>query len=140
MPRSCTKSISTTITAAFEKHFGRNLLIHRKGATKAEKEIEGIIPGSMGANSYIVKGLGNRESFKSCSHGAGRIMGRKQAIRELDLAVEQGKMKNIVHDLNTKARLEEAPGAYKNIDEVMENQRDLVEIKVKLSPLGVVKG
>ena len=126
--------------AAFEKHFGRNLLVHRKGATKANKNIEGIIPGSMGTCSYIVKGLGNRESFMSCSHGAGRIMGRKQAIRELDLTKEQEKMKNIVHDLYSRDKLEEAPGAYKDIDEVMSNQKDLVEITVKLTPLGVVKG
>ncbi|MCK5539921.1 MAG: RtcB family protein [Deltaproteobacteria bacterium] len=126
--------------AAFEKHFGRNVLVHRKGATKAATDIEGIIPGSMGTCSYIVKGLGNRESFMSCSHGAGRIMGRKQAIRELDLTKEQKKMKNIVHDLYSKDKLEEAPGAYKDINEVMNNQKDLVEITVKLTPLGVVKG
>ena len=126
--------------AAFEKHFGRKVLVHRKGATKAFLGSEGVIPGSMGSNSYIVKGLGNRESFMSCSHGAGRVLGRKQAVRELDLIKEQKKMKNIVHDLTSKSKLEEAPGAYKDIDEVMNNQKDLVEITTKLTPLGVVKG
>jgi len=125
--------------AAFEKHFGKTVLIHRKGATKAEKDIVGIIPGSMGTSSYIVRGLGNPESFMSCSHGAGRIMGRKQAVRELSLKREQKRMKNIVHGLDSKSKLDEAPGAYKNIDTVMANQRDLVDILVKLTPVGVIK-
>ena len=126
--------------AAFEQHFGKNVLVHRKGATKATLGLEGIIPGSMGTSSYIVEGLGNPESFMSCSHGAGRIMGRKQAIRQLDLDVEKERMKGIVHGLRNANDLDEAPGAYKNIDHVMENQKDLVKIKTKLSPLGVIKG
>ena len=74
--------------AAMEEHFGKELLIHRKGATRAFPEEYGIIPGSQGSRSYIVHGKGNPESFCSCSHGAGRKMGRNQAQRELDLATE----------------------------------------------------
>lgn len=126
--------------AALENHFGNEVIVHRKGATKATAGLEGIIPGSMGNNSYIVRGLGNPESFMSCSHGAGRIMGRKQAKRELDLAGEQRKMQGIVHGLYSRKGLDEAPGAYKSIERVMENQLDLVQIEVKLTPLGVIKG
>ena len=126
--------------AAMENHFGKNVLVHRKGATKATAGLTGIIPGSMGTSSYITEGLGNPESFQSCSHGAGRKMGRKQAIEALDLKDEQNKVKGIVHGLRDKTNLDEAPGAYKDIDEVMENQKDLVKIKVKLKPLAVIKG
>jgi tRNA-splicing ligase RtcB len=126
--------------AAFEHHYGRDVLVHRKGATKATEELIGIIPGSMGTSSYIVRGLGNPESFMSCSHGAGRAMGRKQARDILDLIEEQEKMTGIVHGLRQMKDLDEAPGAYKDIDVVMENQKDLVEIIVKLQPLGVIKG
>lgn len=126
--------------AAIETHFGREVLVHRKGATKATQGLEGIIPGSMGTPSYIVRGRGNPESFMSCSHGAGRRMGRKQARRELDLAEEQGRMAGILHGLRGKSGLDEAPGAYKDIDEVMRNQSDLVDIQVRLEPIAVVKG
>jgi tRNA-splicing ligase RtcB len=126
--------------AAIEHHYGKNVLVHRKGATKAGKGQRGIIPGSMGTSSYIVTGLGNPESFESCSHGAGRKMGRKEASRSLDLKEEQEKMKGIVHGLRSVKELDEAPGAYKDIDSVMENQKDLVEIVVKLEPLAVIKG
>lgn len=126
--------------AAFENHYGQNVLIHRKGATKVTLGLDGIIPGSMGTNSYIVKGKGNEESFQSCSHGAGRKMGRKEATRTLNLADEQKKMEGIVHGLRTERELDEAPGSYKDIDAVMDNQKDLVEPVVKLKPLGVIKG
>ena len=126
--------------AAMENHFGKNVLVHRKGATKATSGLPGIIPGSMGTASYIVEGLGNPESFMSCSHGAGRKMGRKEATRSLSLADEQKKMEGIVHGLRSISELEEAPGAYKDIDQVMENQKDLVKIKVRLKPLAVIKG
>lgn len=126
--------------AAFEHHFGKNVLVHRKGATKATEGLEGIIPGSMGTNSYIVQGLGNPESFMSCSHGAGRIMGRKHAQRTLSLEAEQARMAGIVHGLRSARDLDEAPSAYKDIDVVMENQKDLVRVLVKLEPLGVIKG
>jgi tRNA-splicing ligase RtcB len=126
--------------AAFENHYGKNVLIHRKGATKASSGLTGIIPGSMGTSSYIVEGLGNPESFESCSHGAGRRMGRNEAKLSLNLEDEQAKMAGIIHGLRGTSNLDEAPGAYKNIDEVMENQTDLVKIKVTLKPLGNIKG
>lgn len=128
--------------AAWENHFGTSVIVHRKGATSARKAELGIIPGSQGTKSYIVKGRGNAESFESCSHGAGRKMGRKQAIRDLSLEKEIAFLneQGVLHALRNPSDLEEAPGAYKNIDEVMENQQDLVEIVVELSPLAVVKG
>ena len=128
--------------AIMENHFGKNVMIHRKGATSAHEGELGIIPGSQGTKSYIVRGKGNRDSFTSCSHGAGRKMGRKQAERELDLEHEKSLMddKGIIHFMDSVNDLDEAPGAYKNIDEVMENQRDLVDIMVELTPLAVIKG
>jgi tRNA-splicing ligase RtcB len=126
--------------ASMENHYGKNVLVHRKGATKATEGLTGIIPGSMGSSSYITEGLGNADSFMSSSHGAGRRMGRKQAIETLNLEDEQKKMTGIVHGLRNKQNLDEAPGAYKDIDEVMENQKDLVKIVVKLKPLAVIKG
>lgn len=128
--------------ARWESHFGSNVIVHRKGATSARKGEVGIIPGSQGAKSYIVQGKGNTESFQSCSHGAGRIMGRKQAQQKLVLEEEIEKLnsKGIVHAIRSTSDLDEAPGAYKNIDIVMENQADLVNIMVELSPLAVIKG
>ncbi len=126
--------------AALENHYGKNVLVHRKGATKATEGNEGIIPGSMGSSSYIVKGLGNPESFMSCSHGAGRKMGRKEAARTLNLADEREKMGDIIHGLRTETDLDEAPGAYKDIDTVMKNQKELVSIEIKLSPIASIKG
>ena len=137
--------------AALENHFGRNFWVHRKGATSARKDQLGIIPGSMGAFSYIVRGLGNPDSFTSCSHGAGRRMGRNEASRHLTLEECNQAMEGIVFDRWHKAGgrgkksgaafdFGEAPQAYKNIDTVMASQRDLVEPVVKLRPLGVIKG
>jgi tRNA-splicing ligase RtcB len=126
--------------AAFEHHYGKNVIVHRKGATKASEGQFGIIPGSMGTASYIVSGLGNPQSFESCSHGAGRRMGRSQATKVLDLATEQEKMKGIIHGLRSTNELDEAPGAYKSIDDVMEQQKDLVHADIKLLPLAVMKG
>ncbi len=128
--------------AAREKHFGKEVVVHRKGATRASKETIGIIPGSQGANSYIVRGKGNKESFESCSHGAGRVMGRKEAIRRLDLNEEIRKLdeKGILHAIRSKGDLEEATSAYKDIAQVMENQKDLVDILVELRPMAVIKG
>ncbi|MFH1288710.1 MAG: RtcB family protein [bacterium] len=126
--------------AAIEHHFGEKVLVHRKGATKASVGLRGIIPGSMGTKSYIVEGLGNTESFESCSHGAGRLMSRKEALHTLNLKTEQTKMAGIVHGLRTIRDLDEAPGAYKDIDVVMENQKDLVKATIELTPLAVIKG
>jgi tRNA-splicing ligase RtcB len=128
--------------AVMENHFGENVMIHRKGATLAREGTIGIIPGSQGTKSYIVKGLGNPESFNSCSHGAGRKMGRGQAIKNLNLEEEIKKLNDqgIVHAIRSAKDLDEASGAYKDIDVVMNNQKDLVEILVELNPLGVIKG
>jgi len=128
--------------AKMENHFGENVMVHRKGATLASSETVGIIPGSQGSKSYIVKGLGNAESFNSCSHGAGRKLGRKMAERTLNLEEEQKKLDDlgIIHSVRGVSDLDEAPSAYKDIETVMNNQKDLVEILVELSPLGVVKG
>lgn len=128
--------------AAWENHFDKNVLVHRKGATRAYVGEVGIIPVSQGTKSYIVEGLGNVESFKSCSHGAGRKMGRKQARKELSLETEikQLNEKGIIHSIRNEADLDEATGAYKDIHEVMENQKNLVKIKVELEPLVVIKG
>jgi len=128
--------------ARLENHLGRNVMIHRKGATSAKQGEIGIIPGSQGTASYIVRGLGNPDSFMSCSHGAGRKMGRKQATRVLDLEEQKAILdsQGIVHGIRTAKDLDEAPGAYKDIDVVMGNQRDLVEIVTKLRPIAVIKG
>ncbi len=126
--------------AALENHFGHEVFIHRKGATSARMGQAGIIPGSMGTHSYITEGLGNEESFQSSSHGAGRRMGRKEATHKLDLQREQQKMKGIIHGLRTKRELDEAPGAYKDIDDVMAQQEDLVKVITQLTPLAVIKG
>jgi len=128
--------------AAMENHFGCNVMIHRKGATRARKNEVGIIPGSQGTHSYIVSGLGNPDSFMSCSHGAGRCMGRKEAIRSLDFDTEVYAMEaqGILHAIRNKNDLDEATGAYKNIDTVMAEQSDLVSIFYTLTPMAVVKG
>lgn len=127
--------------AALETHYKKSVIVHRKGATSARIGEIGLVPGSQGSNSYIVRGLGNPESFMSCSHGAGRKMGRKQAQRDLDLTAEKKRLDDlgIIHAIRKKSDLDEAAGAYKDIGEVMENQKDLVEIVVELWPLGVIK-
>ena len=128
--------------AAMEHHFGENVMVHRKGATLARVGTTGIIPGSMGSSSYIVDGLGNPDSFHSCSHGAGRIMSRTAAQKNLNLAneIEILNRQGIIHGIRNEKDLDEAPGSYKNIDDVMENQKDLVSTAVKLTPLGGIKG
>ena len=139
--------------AAYEEHFGRKVWVHRKGATSAREGEIGIIPGSMGTSSYIVRGLGNPESFMSCSHGAGRRMGRNEACRSLSVGDCDKAMAGIAFDRWSKFRskwkkggdkglldLGEAPLAYKDIDEVIKAELDLVEPIVKLSPLAVTKG
>jgi tRNA-splicing ligase RtcB (3'-phosphate/5'-hydroxy nucleic acid ligase) len=131
--------------ASEEIHFNKKVIVHRKGATSARLGQRGIIPGSMGTASYIVQGLGNHDSFESCSHGAGRVMGRNDANRRLNINEANQAMKGIVfdkwsHDRKGRIDLSEAPQAYKNIDEVMAAQTDLVEIITKLEPMGVVKG
>ncbi|MDR2808489.1 MAG: RtcB family protein [Spirochaetaceae bacterium] len=136
--------------AAPEYHSGSLYWIHRKGATSARAGELGIIPGSMGTASYIVCGLGNEASFSSCSHGAGRRMGRADACRRLIPKECDEAMSGIVFDRWKRSYikdqgkrlpdLSEAPAAYKNIDKVIEAELDLVRPVVKLQPLAVVKG
>ena len=128
--------------AAMENHFGQNVMVHRKGATRAQEYELGIIPGSQGTKSYIVRGKGNPDSFMSCSHGAGRRMGRKEAVRSLDFEAEVQALndRGILHAIRSKEDLEEASGAYKDIDIVMAEQSDLVDIVHTLEPMAVVKG
>jgi tRNA-splicing ligase RtcB len=127
---------------ALERHFGRDVWVHRKGATLASEGTIGLIPGSQGTASYVVKGKGNIHSFRSCSHGAGRKMGRKEAQRTLNLADEQKKLDDlgILHAIRGSDDLDEASGAYKDINVVMKNQEDLVDIITELRPLAVIKG
>ncbi len=128
--------------ATLENHFGKSVFVHRKGATSAKEGQIGIIPGSQGTSSYIIVGKGNPDSFQSCSHGAGRKMGRKEAERTLNLENEIRKLDDlgVIHGIRHASDLDEAAGAYKDIDEVMENQKNLVDIKIKLTPLAVIKG
>jgi tRNA-splicing ligase RtcB len=125
--------------AAVERHFGEEVIVHRKGANSARKGQLGIIPGSMGTPSYIVEGLGNPESFMSCSHGCGRLMSRKEANRVLDEKTANESMRGIFFT-GWKGDYSEAPAAYKDIETVLANQSDLVKPMVKLHPLGVMKG
>jgi tRNA-splicing ligase RtcB len=137
--------------AALEEHEGENYWIHRKGATSARLGETGIIPGSMGTSSYIVEGLGNPESFMSCSHGAGRKLSRGQANQTLTLEECDAAMGDVVYDRFGYSRFRdpggakrldfsEAPLAYKDIDTVIQAESDLVKPIVRLSPLAVVKG
>lgn len=122
-----------------ENHFGRNLWVTRKGAIRAREGDLGIIPGSMGQRSYIVRGKGNPESYCSCSHGAGRLMSRTEARKRFNLAdlVEQTDGVECRKDIDV---IDEIPGAYKNIDEVMANQADLVEVVHTIKQVLCVKG
>lgn len=122
-----------------ENHFGRNLWVTRKGAIRARVGDLGIIPGSMGAKSFIVRGKGHPESYCSCSHGAGRKMGRKQAERVFTLDDLKAQTAG-VECRKDAAVIDEIPGAYKDIDEVMANQSDLVEIVHTLKQVMCVKG
>ena len=128
--------------AAWENHFGQNVIVHRKGAVRAREGEVGIIPGSQGTRSYIVEGLGNADSFMSSSHGAGRLMSRSEAVRTLDFDAEVSRLESrgIIHALRGRSDLEEAAGAYKDIDEVLANESDLVRVVTELSPVAVIKG
>jgi tRNA-splicing ligase RtcB len=127
--------------ARMEHHHGREVMVHRKGAISAREGEIGIIPGSQGTSSYIVKGKGHPESFMSSSHGAGRQMGRTAAQRTLSLADEQRRLdeRGILHAIRGVRDLDEAPGAYKDIDMVMKEQSELTEIVTTLEPLAVIK-
>lgn len=122
-----------------ENHFGANVLVTRKGAVRARQGDIGIIPGSMGTGSFIVEGLGNPESFHSCSHGAGRRMSRNQAKKMISQAEHQAAMTGI--EARTDAGvIDESPAAYKDIGKVMEAQTDLVKIRFRLRQVVNVKG
>jgi tRNA-splicing ligase RtcB len=124
--------------AAAEEHFGDEVIVHRKGATRARAGEVGIIPGSMGTSSYIVKGKGNAESYSSCSHGAGRAMGRKAAFRALSTD-EFARAIEGTFSTPAQGYLDEAPMAYKDIDHVMAQQTELVEIVHTLKPVITLK-
>jgi len=122
-----------------ETHFGRNVIVTRKGAIRARVGEMGIIPGSMGTRSYIVRGLGNPEAFESASHGAGRKMSRNKAKRSF--TIEDLKSQTAgVECRKDSGVLDEIPGAYKDIDAVMRNQSDLVEVVAELRQVLCVKG
>jgi tRNA-splicing ligase RtcB len=122
-----------------ENHFGENILVTRKGALRARTGEMGIIPGSMGARSFIVRGLGNAESFDSCSHGAGRSMSRTAARKRFTVADHVAATEG-VECRKDEDVIDETPAAYKDIDAVMHAQRDLVEIVHTLKQVVCVKG
>jgi tRNA-splicing ligase RtcB len=122
-----------------EHHYGENVYLTRKGAVRARVGDLGIIPGSMGARTYIVTGKGNPESFNSCSHGAGRAMSRGEARRRFTVA-DHAKATEGVECRKDKDVIDETPAAYKSIDAVMEAQKDLVEIVHTLHQVVCVKG
>ena len=124
-----------------ENHNGKNVLLTRKGAIRAREGDLGLIPGSMGAASYIVRGLGNKSAYDSSPHGAGRAMSRTQARKQFTTA-------DLVEAMGTRAwrddvaekLIDEIPGAYKNIDQVMADSADLVEIVHTLRQVANYKG
>ena len=122
-----------------EHHYGKNVIVTRKGAVRARQGELGIIPGSMGAKSFIVRGLGNEESFCSCSHGAGRVMSRTQAKKQVSME-EHLKATEGVECRKDKDVIDETPKAYKPIEKVMAAQSDLVEIMYTLKQVVCVKG
>ncbi len=122
-----------------EVHYGQKIWITRKGAVSAQAGELGIIPGSMGAKSFIVRGLGNEESFCSCSHGAGRVMSRTEAKRRVSLAEHEKAVSGVECRID-KDVIDETPSAYKPIEDVMHAQRDLVEIVHTLKQVVCVKG
>jgi tRNA-splicing ligase RtcB len=124
---------------AREHHFGADIWVTRKGAVRAQEGDIGIIPGSMGARSYIVRGLGNRDSFSSCSHGAGRAMSRREALRKVTLQEHIEAMKGIECRLDADV-VDETPRAYKDIDAVMAAQSDLAQVVHTLNQVVCVKG
>ncbi len=124
---------------ARENHYGKQVYLTRKGAVRARKGDMGIIPGSMGARSYIVRGKGNPESFHSCSHGAGRTMSRSEAKKRFTVADHEEATKGIECRKDAGV-IDETPMAYKSIDAVMEAQKDLVEIVHTLRQVVCVKG
>lgn len=148
MKRLLTNDVQTSLEvhtrhnyASWETHFGERVLVHRKGAVRARANELVTIPGSMGTCSYIGRGKGYADSFESCSHGAGRKMGRMQAKRQIssdDFAKQVRDV--IVKSPNLSGIIDEAPAAYKDIEDVMSQQRHMVEVAYRLEPIAVVKG
>ena len=122
-----------------EEHYGESVFVTRKGAVRARIGEYGIIPGSMGAKSFIVRGKGNEESFCSCSHGAGRVMSRTQAKKQFTVADQIAQTEGVECRKDADV-IDEIPAAYKNIDDVMHAQRDLVEVVHTLRQVVCVKG
>ncbi|KAF1084002.1 RNA-splicing ligase RtcB [Sporotomaculum syntrophicum] len=129
--------------AAFEEHYGERVWVHRKGAIRAEKGEMGIIPGAMGACSYLVTGKGNPESYNSCSHGAGRRMSRSTAKKQFPVQDTIDDLKSLGVFLGKQKKYdvgEESRHAYKDIDFVISNELDLIEPKCRLKTIAVIKG
>jgi tRNA-splicing ligase RtcB len=145
--RSCVSGFHSTDIAvnchhnyvSLENHYGANVYVTRKGAVRARAGELGIIPGSMGARSFIVRGKGNPESFCSCSHGAGRRMSRGEARRRYS-ASDLAEQTSGVECRKDEDVIDEIPAAYKDIDAVMAHQSDLVEIVAELKQVLCVKG
>lgn len=122
-----------------EQHYGEEVFVTRKGAVRARVGEYGIIPGSMGAKSFIVRGKGNEESFCSCSHGAGRVMSRTEAKKQFTVADQIAQTEGVECRKDADV-IDEIPAAYKNIDDVMQAQSDLVEVVHTLRQVVCVKG
>ncbi len=129
--------------ASLEKHYGKTVWVHRKGAIRAAKNEQGIVPGAMGTYSYIIEGKGNPESFESCSHGAGRCMSRTDAKEKFSVQETVNDLKSLGVFLGKAKKSdvgEESRFAYKEIDFVIANETDLIEIRKRLKTVAVVKG
>jgi len=127
--------------AALETHGGRQVWVHRKGASAAPAGARVLIPGSMGTASYLAEGLGEPSSFASCSHGAGRVMSRREARERVGVGALEHSMRRVVFEERlSRALAEEAPAAYRDIAEVLAEQEDLVRPAMRLEPVAVFKG
>ena len=124
---------------AVERHFGQEVYVTRKGAVRAQQGDRGIIPGSMGTRSYIVRGLGCETALNSCAHGAGRRMSRSEAKRRFT-AADLASQTSGVECRKDDGVVDEAPGAYKDIDQVIADASDLVEVEATLKQVVCVKG
>jgi len=126
---------------AKERWFGRDLFVHRKGALAVPEGTPALIPGSMGTASYVVEGLGNEAAFGSCSHGAGRVLARKEARAAIPPEALREAMRRVAFPQHlARSLVEEAPAAYRDIREVLEDQEDLVRRRARLEPIAVLKG
>ena len=125
--------------ARVEEHDGEEAVVHRKGATSAREGEIGIIPGSMGTPSYIVRGRGNPDSFRSCSHGSGRVMSRRQARKTIEQRDYEKAMSG-TYTRPSRGYVDEAPQSYKDVHEVIRRQTDLVDPVHTLEPIITIKG